>query len=354
MDSIRPFSYTRSTMKGNIPIPDLPTDDEVWLMVSVQTVRESRTRQGKPYYDATAQNSSGRISLKLWQESYDAEHPFKPGLWGVTGKKTLYQDQAQFVVSRYSPITLDQYRTHQNGDPPWPRAYTLDIETLALPGYRDRVPHLLERDARLGKMKIEQIERYAEDPDAEIERVYALGSLAAVSGRILSIAVQVAPTPEFEIEGIKGREHVFGIDERGNEVPERDALAGFLGLIANFDRETDEIVGHNVIDFDLPFIFQRCLVHGLPITRVTNLGDYKVANVYDTMRGWWFGARRHVSLDDVAWAMGFESSKTEEVEGSRVFDLYNAGKLKEIRQYNINDVRLTRRVYERLVRLYGR
>jgi hypothetical protein len=37
-----------------------------------------------------------------------------------------------------------------------------------------------------------------------------------------------------------------------------------------------------------------------------------------------------------------------------VFDLYYAGKLKEIREYNLNDVRLTRKVYERLVRLYGR
>jgi hypothetical protein len=88
--------------------------------------------------------------------------------------------------------------------------------------------------------------------------------------------------------------------------------------------------------------------------RITNLGEDSVRNVYDTMRAWWFGARRHVSLDDVAWALGLESSKTEEVEGSRVFELYYAGKLKEIRQYNLNDVRLTRKIYERLVRLYGR
>ena len=62
----------------------------------------------------------------------------------------------------------------------------------------------------------------------------------------------------------------------------------------------------------------------------------------------------HVSLDDVAWALGFESSKTEEVEGSRVFELYQAGRLDAIREYNLNDVRLTRRVYERMVRVFGR
>jgi hypothetical protein len=51
--------------------------------------------------------------------------------------------------------------------------------------------------------------------------------------------------------------------------------------------------------------------------------------------------------------MGFESSKTSEVEGSRVFELYQAGKLAAIREYNLNDVRVTRKVYERLVACFG-
>lgn len=341
-------------MKGNIPIPELPADEEVWLLVAVQSVRESVTKQGKPFFDALAQNSSGRIALKVWQEAIDPERQFRPGLWGVTGTRSAYQDQVQFVVSRYSEVTLEQYREKQGGDPPYPRAFTMDIETLALAEFRDRVPHHLERDARLGKMRIEQIERYAEDPEAEIERVYALGSLSAATGRVLSIAVQLAPTPEFQIAGLEPKEFVFGIDEHGREEPEREALEGFLALVANFDRETDEIVGHNVVDFDLPFIFQRCLVHGLPVPRIVNLAEYSVRSVYDTMRAWWFGARRHVSLDDVAWAMGLQSSKSDEVEGSRVFDLYYAGKLMAIRDYNLADVRLTRLVYERMVALYGR
>ena len=341
-------------MKGNVPIPELPLDEEVWLILAVQSVRESRTKQGKPYIDAVGQNATGRLALKVWHDAIDEAHQFRPGLWGVTGRKSVYQDQAQFVVTRYSPITLEQYRDRQGGDPPYPRAFTLDIETIALPAYRDRVPHLLERDARLGKMRIEQIERYAEDPEAEIERVYTLGSLSATSGRVLSIAVHLAPTPEFQMEGFRPRELVFGIDESGREEAERDALMGFLSLVANFDRETDELVGHNVVDFDLPFIFQRCLVHGLPVPRIVNLGEYSVRGVFDTMRHWWFGARRHVSLDDVAWALGVESSKTDEVEGSRVFELYYAGKLSRIRDYNLADVRLTRLVYERMVALHGR
>jgi predicted PolB exonuclease-like 3'-5' exonuclease len=72
------------------------------------------------------------------------------------------------------------------------------------------------------------------------------------------------------------------------------------------------------------------------------------------MHHWWLGAKRNVSLDDVAWALGIESSKTAEVEGSKVYDLYQAGKLLAIREYNLNDVRVTRRVYERMVGCFGR
>jgi hypothetical protein len=37
-----------------------------------------------------------------------------------------------------------------------------------------------------------------------------------------------------------------------------------------------------------------------------------------------------------------------------VFELYQAGKLSVIREYNLNDVRLTRKVYERMVASFGR
>jgi len=42
------------------------------------------------------------------------------------------------------------------------------------------------------------------------------------------------------------------------------------------------------------------------------------------------------------------------VEGSKVFDLYQAGRLELIREYNLNDVRVTRKVYERMVASLGR
>src|SRR5436190_20534032 len=342
-------------MRGNIPIPELPFAEEVWLMVAVISVRERRTKDGKPFREVSARNSTGTLPLKIWADVLEGREELRPGLWGVTGKLESYQDRNQFVVSEYRPITLEQYREYLGCDPLLPRAFTLDIETLALPGFRDRVGPKLEKDLKLGYMRLEQQQRYLEDIAAEEERVYQLGSLNATSGRILSIAVHIGPVPGFAVDDSSNKqsEHAFGIDAEGNEQEEADALQGFLALMSDFDSECDLLVGHNIINFDLPFIFQRCLVNNITVKPFIDLSEFRVAGVYDTMRGWWLGGRNRVGLDDIAWALGIESSKTGEVEGSKVFDLYQAGKLAEIREYNLNDVRVTRKIYEQMIACFG-
>jgi predicted 3'-5' exonuclease similar to PolB exonuclease domain len=344
-------------MRGNIPIPEIPYAEDLWLIVVITSVRERRTQQGKLFYDAIARNATGSLALKIWGEVIEVWKEIKPGLWGITGRLETFQERTQFVVAEYRPITLEQYREHQGADPVLPRAFTMDIETLTLPDFRERIGPQLERLLKLGNMRLEQQQRYLEDIAAEEERCYQLGSLNATSGRILSIAVHEGPIPGLDFGEVEQRqsERVFGIDEDGNEQDEKKSLLEFLVYMKDFDSETDELVGHNIIGFDLPFIFQRCLVHCISAKPLVDLRDYNVRGVFDTMRHWWLGDRRaRVSLDDIAWALGIESSKTATAEGSKVFDLYQAGKLQEIREYNLNDVRVTRKVYERMVGCFGR
>jgi hypothetical protein len=343
-------------MRGNIPIPEIPHGEDLWLIVLVTSVRERRTQQGRLFCDASARNASGSLALKIWGETLDSQKELKPGLWGITGRLESFQDRPQFVVAEYRPITLEQYREHQNAEPRLPRAYTLDIETVTLPDFRERVRPQLERLMRLGNMRVEQQQRYLEDIAAEEERCYELGALSATSGRVLSIALHVGAIPGLEFPGLgpDSSERVFGIDTDGCEQDEKKALRDFVDFMKEFDADCDELVGHNILGFDLPFIFQRCLAHAIQVRPFVNLAEYNVRGVFDTMHRWWLGARRYVSLDDIAWALGIESSKTAEVEGSKVFDLYQAGKLDLIREYNLNDVRLTRKVYERMVTCFGR
>jgi len=343
-------------MRGNIPIPEIPQAEDLWLMVVITSLRERRTQQGRVFYDALARNATGSIALRIWSETIEVWKEIKPGLWGITGRLETFQDRAQFVVAEYRPITIEQYREHQGAEPVLPRAYTMDIETLTLPDFRERVGPQLEKSLKLGNMRLEQQQRYLEDIVVEEERCYQLGSLSATSGRILSIAVHEGPVAGIDFGDIEQpqTERVFGIDERGEEQDEKKSLQGFLDYMKRFDPDTDELVGHNLLGFDLPFVFQRCLVHCISAKPLVDLGEYQVRGVFDTMHAWWLGARRSVSLDDIAWALGLESSKTATVEGSKVFDLYQAGRLGEIREYNLNDVRLTRKIYERMVGCFGR
>jgi hypothetical protein len=172
-------------MRGNIPIPEIPHGEDLWLMVLITSVRERRTQQGRLFWDAVARNATGTIALKIWGETLQAGKEIDPGLWGITGRLETFQDRSQFVVAEYRPITIEQYREHQTEDPRLPRAYTLDIETLTLPDFRERIGPQLERLMRLGNMRLEQQQRYLEDIAAEEERSYQLGSLSAASGRIL-------------------------------------------------------------------------------------------------------------------------------------------------------------------------
>src|SRR5215210_7498329 len=185
-------------------------------MVFVTSVRERRTQQGRLFCDASARNATGTLTLKIWGEILEAQKGIKPGLWGITGKLETFQDRSQFVVAEYRPITLEQYREHQNAEPVLPRAYTMDIETLTLPDFRERVGPQLERLQKLGNMRIEQQQRYLEDIAIEEERCYQLGSLSATSGRILSIAVHEGSVAglDFGFEQPQS-ERVFGIDEHG-------------------------------------------------------------------------------------------------------------------------------------------
>jgi hypothetical protein len=343
-------------MKGNVPISSLTIGEDTWLAVAINSTREIRPQQGKPFFLANARNASGTIALKIASEILEPGATIASGLWGVVGRLEMFQGQPQFVVSEVRPITLEKYRELQNAEPPLPRAFTIDIETIPLAAFKERAARRLKHSLDRGRMSEEQHQRYFEDQEAEEERAFRAGSLVATSGRVLSIAAHLGSIAGVQFEGIeqREREYVFGIDADGHEQNEEQALRDFLSLMSDFDPDIDVIVGHNIIGFDLPFIFQRCVVNNITMKPFVNLAEFNVRGVYDTMHRWWLGAKNRVALDDIAWALGIPSSKTDEVEGSRVFDLYQANRLAEIREYNLNDVRITRKVYERMVAVLGR
>ena len=114
-------------------------------------------------------------------------------------------------------------------------------------------------------------------------------------------------------------------------------------------RDVDLFVGFNVLDFDLKFILQRSIVNRVPPSRPISFRRYQQEPVYDVMREWeaW-STRDFISLDTLSRALGMESPKSGGVDGSQVYDFYLAGRLQEIYDYCLRDVRVTRDIYRRM------
>ena len=114
-------------------------------------------------------------------------------------------------------------------------------------------------------------------------------------------------------------------------------------------KDASLFIGFNVIDFDMRFIYQRSVVCNIKPTRTLSFARYRSEPMYDLMWEWAKWGKSTVSLDSLAKALKFESSKGGEIEGKNVAQAFKDGKIKEICQYCEKDVELTRKIYKRMI-----
>ena len=154
-------------------------------------------------------------------------------------------------------------------------------------------------------------------------------SLSAATARILCLAYAIEPEPNSPVEVLRGEE------------PE--IIRSFWKLVS----DCHLFVGHNILDFDLRFIYQRSVIHQIKPSREIPFARFRNNPVYDTMHEWSKWGREHASLDLLARALGIPSPK-ETLDGSKVYPYYCAGKLADICDYCKRDVETVRQVYRRL------
>lgn len=112
------------------------------------------------------------------------------------------------------------------------------------------------------------------------------------------------------------------------------------------------VIGHNVANFDLRYIVQRCIVnqvrpHGI-IARAAQAKPWETERVYDTMIQWGgAGAKPGGSLDKLCKALSIKSPKGD-ITGATVWDAVKAGRILEVATYCAGDIRATREVHKRL------
>lgn len=149
------------------------------------------------------------------------------------------------------------------------------------------------------------------------------------------------------LDGTWGR--IFCISYAINDGPvdclsgdEKDIINSFWKIAP----DAEMIIGFNVLDFDLKFILQRSIIHQIQPTVDISFARFRDFPVYDIMWEWTKWQSR-VSMDELAQALGLQSSKTK-LDGSRVHEYYQKGKYKEIEKYCNADVELTRKIYKRM------
>jgi len=109
------------------------------------------------------------------------------------------------------------------------------------------------------------------------------------------------------------------------------------------------MVGHNLIAFDLRYIWHRCVINRVqPAFSLAHETRHGYGDCYDTMIAWGgFSPDKRISLSNLCGALGIEV-KTGDITGANVYDAWLSGRHQEIQDYCCEDVRATREVYNRL------
>lgn len=153
--------------------------------------------------------------------------------------------------------------------------------------------------------------------------------------------------PEFFV----ARTGCFGWREETKDFDpdEQIILSEFWRFLRGFDTTGDLIIGHNIMDFDLPFILQRSIAKCVRPTIDFYFGKYRKAPIFDTMRVWdcwkWGGA---TSLKKLAYALGLECPKADNIDGAKIYDAFCAGRFEEIYRYCMRDVKTTRNIWRKM------
>lgn len=135
----------------------------------------------------------------------------------------------------------------------------------------------------------------------------------------------------------------FAQDDQSVDVligTEEEILTNFWQML----KKAKTIIGHNILEFDLPFIWKRSIINN--IVPPIKYPDLEML-AFDTMLEWDLHKKPSTALHQLALIFGFPTSK-DSMDGSQVYDYYLADREQDIYDYCKKDVELTRQVFHRM------
>lgn len=220
----------------------------------------------------------------------------------------------------------------------------LDIETVQQTAELSELSPAMQH---LWTEKFEAIRRRMPDryaPDASAEFAYQNGGgIYSEFARIVCISVGI-------IYHKNGEMRMRTTSYAGND--EVKILTDFSELINKFMAKSDRLIcGHNVKEFDVPFICRRMLINGLPLPKKLDLAGRKPWDtpLLDTMELWRFGDyKSFTTLKLLCEIFGVPTPK-DDIDGSQVASVfYNERDVARIATYCEKDVVATAQVLLRM------
>jgi predicted PolB exonuclease-like 3'-5' exonuclease len=342
----------------------------------LRNVREGRTSQGKRYVDLELGDQSATVGGKIWEDQAGVQDA---ALLLPTGRPVKvmfaadsYKGAVQLKVLRLREVNSEDagsYRAAAVYGEGIDLVEDLLCETLVFD--IETVPAHDRRE--LPATVAEALAKYAEHKDMETAAVMGMSPFF---GKVVSLALgegECKGEGEGEGEG-KGEGEGEGQRPTGSPAAGEQRVTALVVLPDDADplaeypawmrpmSEADllrafwalagaarTVVTFNGRGFDVPFLINRSLVHGVP-ARVDLMGNrYALRPHLDLLQvvrhGNYGGGPSN--LDVVCWALGIASPKGQ-MDGSMVAPANAKGQIEAIASYNLADVRATTAVYQKL------
>jgi 3'-5' exonuclease len=227
----------------------------------------------------------------------------------------------------------------------------LDIETV--PGL-STFDELDEELQELWGIKCRSLMRLPADEEIEYDTMAELyqtrAGIYAEFGKIVCVSVGFLTRQPDSTEPIMRLKSFY------NHV-EANLLEDFSELLNKHFNNPDRfaVCGHNIKEFDIPYICRRMLINQLPLPRMIDIAGKKpweTKHLLDTMELWKFGDNKnYTSLRLLAAVFGFPSPK-DDISGADVANVYWEDRdLERIAHYCEKDVLATAQLFLKMKRL---
>lgn len=192
----------------------------------------------------------------------------------------------------------------------------LDIETVS--AYKDW--ELLPDEFKsLWALKSAMLQRNLTEPATESSLYQQKAGIFAEFAKIVCISVGFLQWEGDEVVKCKIKSF-SGHDEKL-------LLTNFANLLQTHynDPEKDGVCGHNIKEFDIPFLCRRMVINRISLPNILDISGKKpwqTQHLYDTMDMWRFGDfKNYTSLNLLATALGIPTPK-DDIDGSMVGNVY--------------------------------